>query len=89
MLCIKLAGTRWYKLSQNHQIQLVQLHIAVKLVCACGEGYASVIDGNCKFCREHLVSRRVGKELGVRHSGDGLRLEQFLEYLKGKHKWYQ
>jgi len=85
MLCIKLQGLRWTKLPKDHQWQLVRLHVADKLVCSCGEGYASVIDGNCKFCREHLFSRRIGKSLGVKHAGDGLRLEKLLEYLGGQH----
>lgn len=84
ILCIKLAGIGWYKFDIAHKIQLVQLHVAEKLVCACGAGYASVIDGNCKFCREHLVSRSVGKSLGVRHRGDGMRLESWLKYLQSK-----
>lgn len=85
-LCIILSGAQWTRLQLDHQRQLVQLHIGVKLKCHCGKGAASVMDGNCKFCREHLFSRRIGKSLGVKHAGDGLRLEKLLEYLRGQHE---
>ncbi len=47
-----------------------------RLVCACNEGYASEVDGNCCFCREKLYSRAYCKEVGVRYRGAGMTLDQ-------------
>ncbi len=46
------------------------------IVCDCLRGYASQLDGLCRFCREKKYSRAFCKEAGVRHDGDGLTLTQ-------------
>lgn len=51
-----------------------------QLKCGCGEGYASHVDGLCRFCRENLLSRSEGKAAGVRHSGDGITLHDYQAY---------
>jgi len=48
----------------------------MNIVCGCRKGYASEVDGMCRFCREHTVSRAEGKNLGVKHRGDGMTTEQ-------------
>ncbi|UOW66374.1 hypothetical protein vBAspATola_31 [Aeromonas phage vB_AspA_Tola] len=45
--------------------------------CKCGKGYASEVDGRCKYCREGMHSRALCKSVGVRHRGDGLSLDQY------------
>lgn len=46
------------------------------IICGCSKGYASEVDGLCRFCRENKYSRAFCKEAGVRHNGDGLTLDQ-------------
>lgn len=46
------------------------------VVCGCGRGHGSHIDGLCKFCRETKYSRAQAKSVNVRHRGDGMSLEQ-------------
>lgn len=50
--------------------------------CNCGKGYASAYDNRCKFCRENLFRRAVAKQVGVRHRGDGMDLDQYQKALK-------
>lgn len=52
--------------------------------CKCGKGHASAFDGQCKFCRENNsgIRRAVQKKVGVRHRGDGMTVEQYLEAKK-------
>ena len=50
--------------------------------CKCGKGYASAWDGMCKFCRENKHSRAFAKSVDVRHSGDGMSVEQEIRLLK-------
>jgi len=49
-------------------------------MCSCGKGHASSYDSLCRFCREKLFSRAVAKSVGVRHRGDGMSLEQVVNY---------
>lgn len=44
------------------------------MICSCGKGTASEVDGLCRFCREKQFSRRETKPF-VKHRGDGLSLE--------------
>lgn len=48
-----------------------------QVVCKCGKGYASSYDNLCKFCRENLVRRSIAKDVGVKHSGDGMSVDQY------------
>ena len=50
------------------------------MMCSCGKGHASSYDSLCRFCREKLFSRAVAKSVGVRHRGDGMSLEQVVNY---------
>ena len=50
------------------------------ITCGCGKGHASSYDSLCCFCREKLFSRAVAKSVGVRHRGDGMSLEQVVDY---------
>lgn len=52
--------------------------------CKCGKGYASLVDGLCRFCRENKYSRRECKSVGVRHRGDGMDLDQELSLRRNK-----
>lgn len=51
-----------------------------KPVCKCGKGYASTLDGLCRFCREdqHCPTRRDCARFGIRR-GEGLAASQFLK----------
>lgn len=51
-----------------------------KIKCRCGKGFASSVDGICKYCREYKYSRSVTKKMGVRNRGDGLSLEDEARY---------
>ena len=51
-----------------------------KSKCSCGKGYASKVDGMCKFCREKTFRRAEAKKIGVSHRGDGLTLEDLDKY---------
>ena len=52
--------------------------MAKALVCKCKKGYASHVDGLCRFCREKNMSRSEAKERGCRHKGDGVSLSEKL-----------
>lgn len=48
----------------------------MRLICKCRKGYASLVDGMCKFCREKQYSRARAKSVGVKHRGDGMTINQ-------------
>lgn len=50
--------------------------------CKCDKGHASDYDNLCKFCRENLFRRAVAKQVGVRHRGDGMTIEQYQKAIK-------
>lgn len=53
-----------------------------RIVCECGKGYASEYDKLCRFCREYTVRRAVAKKYGVKHRGDGFRLDDYFRMLR-------
>lgn len=47
-----------------------------RIVCGCGKGYASHVDGRCCFCREKAFRRAEAKKVGVKYRGQGMTLDQ-------------
>lgn len=54
--------------------------------CSCGEGYASLHDNMCRFCREnkHASTCRERAKFGIK-KGEGLTVEAWRKYHTDKH----